>query len=241
MNQGQQHCWTKFNNDPRGPGPPRYGPRVTTKRRSRMPIDERRAQLLEAGLALFQEHSYADVSIEDIAQAVGVSKGLLYHYFGGKRSFYVAVVQEAADRLVEASRPDRSLPPPMQALAGMNAYLDFVQQRSGVFQALMQGGLGTDADVAGVIRDTRMLFAHHVLEGVGVSPDRPVFMLAARAYIGAVEAASLAWLEDPRITREQLMGTLLNTLEGTIRAAAALDPGAGLVIDPAIQNPLLPA
>jgi AcrR family transcriptional regulator len=205
-----------------------------------MPLDERRAQLLEAGLELFQEQSYADVSIEDIATAVGVSKGLLYHYFGGKRAFYVAVVQEAADRMVEAAKPDRSLPPALQAMAGMNAYLDFVQERAGVFKALMQGGLGTDPDVAAIVRDTRLIFAHHVLEGVGVSPERPVFMLAARTYIGGVEAASLAWLEDPRVTREQLMGLLLSALEGTIRAAAALDPEAGLVIDPDLHNPMLP-
>lgn len=218
----------------------RYGGPVTTKPRTRLALDERRAQLLAAGLQLFQEHSYEDVSIEDIAKAVGVSKGLLYHYFGGKRAFYVAVVQEAADRLVEAARPDRSLPPPMQALAGMNAYLDFVQERAGVFKALMQGGLGTDADVASIVRDTRLTFAHHVLEGVGVSPDRPVFMLAARTYIGAVEAASLAWLEDPQVSRDQLMATLLNTLHGTMAAAIALDPDAGVVVDGEIVNPLLP-
>lgn len=205
-----------------------------------MPLDERRAQLLEAGLRLFQEQSYEDVSIEDIAQAVGVSKGLLYHYFGGKRAFYVAVVREAAGRLVEAARPDRSLDPPLQALAGMSAYLDFVEQRAGVFRALMQGGLGTDPEVAGIVRETRTVFAHQILEGVGVSPDRPVFMMAARTYVGAVEAASLAWIEDPQLSREQLIGMLLNTLDGTMRAAAALDPEAGLVIDPAHKNPLLP-
>jgi AcrR family transcriptional regulator len=205
-----------------------------------MPLDERRAQLLEAGLLLFQEQPYADVSIEDIAKAVGVSKGLLYHYFGGKRAFYVAVVRLAAAHLVSAAEPDRSLTPPMQAIAGMNAYLDFVEQRSGVFQALMQGGLGTDPEVAGIVRDTRLVFAHQLLEGVGVSPDRPVFMAAARTYVGAVEAASLAWIEAPRLSREQLLGLLLSALDGTIRAAAALDPEAGLVIDPDEHNPLLP-
>jgi len=205
-----------------------------------MPLDERRAQLLEAGLALFQEQSYADVSIEDIAKAVGVSKGLLYHYFGGKRAFYVAVVRLAAEQLVAAAEPDHSLAPPMQAIAGMNAYLDFVAQRSGVFQALMQGGLGTDPEVAGIIRDTRLVFAHQLLEGVGVSPERPVFMAAARTYIGGVEAASLAWIEDPRVTREQLLGLLLSALDGIMRAAAALDPEAGLVIDPDAHNPMLP-
>lgn len=205
-----------------------------------MPLDARRAQLLEAGLQLFQEQSYEAVSIEDIARAVGISKGLLYHYFGGKRAFYVAVVREAADRLVEAARPDRTLDRPQQAIAGMNAYLDFVEQRSGVFLALMQGGLGTDPDVAGIIRDTRTLFAEQILEGVGVSPDRPVFRTAARSYVGTVEAASLAWLEDPSVGREALVALLLSALDGIMRAASALDPDAGLDLDPRTPHPLLP-
>ena len=213
---------------------------MTTKRRSRMPLDERRAQLLEAGILLFQEQSYEDVSIEDIAQAVGISKGLLYHYFGGKRSFYVAVFREAARRLVEAAEPDRTLERPQQAIAGMNAYLDFVEQRSGVFLALMQGGLGTDPEVAGIIRDTRLTFAQQILDGIGVSADRPVFLTAARSYVGTVEAASLAWLEDPKLERDALVGLLLSALDGIMRAASALDPDAGLDLDPRTPHPLLP-
>ena len=42
-----------------------------------MPLDERRAQLLEAGLQLFQEQPYDDVSIDDIARAVGVSERVI--------------------------------------------------------------------------------------------------------------------------------------------------------------------
>lgn len=206
-----------------------------------MPNDQRRAQLLEAGLVLFQDQSYEDVSIEGIARAVGISKGLLYHYFGGKRDFYVAVVREAADRLVHAVRPDRSLEPPLQAMAALHAYLDFVEQRSGIFQALMQGGLGSDPEVANIIRETRLVFAHQLLDGAGVSADRPVFMAAARTSVGAVEAASIAWLEDPRVDRDAMVGMLLAALDGTIRAAAALDPAAGLVVDPNRNNPLLPS
>ena len=47
--------------------------------RQRLQLDARRAQLLELGLRLFTERSYDGVSIDDIADAGGVSKGLLYH------------------------------------------------------------------------------------------------------------------------------------------------------------------
>ena len=213
--------------------------RVATKNRNRLQQDERRDQLLEAGLDLFQTKTYDEVSIDDIAKAVGVSKGLLYHYFGGKRAFYVAVVRLAADRLVAAVSPDRSLDPAAQAFTGLNAYLDFVESRSGVFVAFMQGGLGTDPEVEGIIRETRALFAQQMLDGAGVTGDRPVFTMAARTYVGAVEAASLAWMDDPRVTREQLIVTLLSGLNAILLAAAALDPDAGLEIEPNAHAALL--
>ena len=60
-------------------------------RRVRLQIDERRAQLIELGTRLFSTRSYEDISIDDVAEQAGISKGLLYHYFGGKREFYVEV------------------------------------------------------------------------------------------------------------------------------------------------------
>src|SRR5690242_4164925 len=68
--------------------------------RVRLDVDERRAQLVALGLAEFGTRTYDDVSIDLIAQAAGISKGLLYHYFPTKRAFYVACVREAAARLL---------------------------------------------------------------------------------------------------------------------------------------------
>jgi AcrR family transcriptional regulator len=58
---------------------------ATTSQRRRLTPDARRAELLRAGERVFTEAAYDDVSIEQIAEAAGVSKNLLYHYFGGKR------------------------------------------------------------------------------------------------------------------------------------------------------------
>ncbi|MBC7173252.1 MAG: TetR family transcriptional regulator, partial [Polyangiaceae bacterium] len=47
--------------------------------RQRRTVEERREQLLELGLELFSTRTYEDLSIDEIAQAAGMSKGLLYH------------------------------------------------------------------------------------------------------------------------------------------------------------------
>jgi AcrR family transcriptional regulator len=59
---------------------------------TRLSSDERREHLLHAGVELVGRHGTADISIEEIARAAGVSKGLLYHYFPTKTDFFVAVL-----------------------------------------------------------------------------------------------------------------------------------------------------
>src|SRR5947207_8992105 len=84
---------------------------MVAPRRVRLQIDERRAQLLALGIELFSTHSYDDISIDDVADAAGISKGLLYHYFQGKREFYVEVIREASLQLRRLTEPDPTPPP----------------------------------------------------------------------------------------------------------------------------------
>ncbi len=72
---------------------------MTDTSRARLSLDERRQQLLDLGLELFSQRPFEDISVEDIADAAGISRGLLYHYFPSKRDFYVAVVRVAAAEL----------------------------------------------------------------------------------------------------------------------------------------------
>ena len=48
----------------------------------RLDPGQRREQILDAANALFAERAYDEVSIEDIAGAAGVTRGLVHHYFG---------------------------------------------------------------------------------------------------------------------------------------------------------------
>ncbi|MEY3014468.1 MAG: hypothetical protein RIT45_3203, partial [Pseudomonadota bacterium] len=71
---------------------------------ARLQREARRAQLLELGLQVFADTPFDAVSVEDVAQRAGISKGLLFHYFGSKRGYYVATVQAAASALLEITR-----------------------------------------------------------------------------------------------------------------------------------------
>jgi AcrR family transcriptional regulator len=211
----------------------RHDPAVTVApARTRLQVDERRAQLLELGLRLFSERAYDEVSIDDIAREAGVSKGLLYHYFGGKRAFYVACVEAAAEALLERTTPDLSLPEDQRARVGLEAYLDFVEQRAGAYGALVRSGIGNDPEVAAILERTRSQIVDRMLAGLGLGEPRPVFRLAARSWIGQVEAACLEWLDRRDATRETLVKLLLGALHGTLLVAKSLDPEAPIAIGP---------
>src|SRR4051812_7691774 len=65
----------------------------TTPKFSRLDPRQRREQILDAANALFAERAYDEVSVEDIASAVGVNRGLVHHYFGGRKDVYVALLE----------------------------------------------------------------------------------------------------------------------------------------------------
>lgn len=167
--------------------------------RIRLETDERRRQLVDLGLSYFGGRAYDDVSIDDIASAAGISKGLLYHYFPNKRAFYVACVEEATERVLAACTQmagEKSAPPLERLDRGITAYLDYVHEHGRAYAGLMRSGVGVDPKVAVIVDRARERFVAHLLEGIAEAvPLTPRTKIALRGWVGFAEAATLAWVE----------------------------------------------
>ncbi len=188
--------------------------------RSYMSQDERNAQLLECGLRLFGQRSFVDVSIDDIAQAAGVSKGLMYHYFGSKRAFYTEVVRYAASKLAKAIAPDERRSGIENARHGLRAYFDFVAAHEDAYLALMLGGLGVDDLVQRILEETRQAIVLDILSGVGAAaPASAPLRAAVRSWLGAVEAAAVDWLAHRDVEVDILVKILSTSLFAQIVVA----------------------
>jgi AcrR family transcriptional regulator len=180
-------------------------------RRERLDVDERRAQLVRLGIDLFAARTYDEVSIDELARAAGVSKGLLYHYFPTKRDFYVATVREGAAELLARTDTPTHLSPLERMRAGLDAYLDYVEEHAPAYAALMRGGIGSDPEVARIVDETRGIFVERLLEGLPV-PLTPLVRVAARGHIGFCEAVVTDWLVNRAVDRaavRDLMGEVL--------------------------------
>ncbi|HUS62629.1 MAG TPA: helix-turn-helix domain-containing protein, partial [Acidimicrobiales bacterium] len=77
------------------------------RKRVRLDYDERRQLILAAGRRLFCQRPYSEVSMADLAEAAGVARGLLHHYFGSKRDLYLAVMRELI-QVPTIPRPDHA-------------------------------------------------------------------------------------------------------------------------------------
>jgi AcrR family transcriptional regulator len=184
--------------------------------RTRLSTDARRSQLLALGLELFSKHSYDDVSVDEIAQQAGISKGLLYHYFGGKRAFYIACLREASRELIATTTPPPAPPNPSLALDLMGAYFDFVEARADAYITLLTGGVGTDPEVAQIIAETRQVYVDHITMHLGLVAPSGLLRLTVRTWVGAVEVASLEWLRQRDTPRDLLIETLLHMLTAAL-------------------------
>jgi len=171
-----------------------------------MENDARRAQLLALGLGIFSTRAYDEVSMEDVARAAGISKGLVYHYFPTKRRFYVAALREAARQLLDQTEPDPAAPPEERLRKGLSGYLAFVEKHARAYTTLMRGGVGVDKQVSSVIEKTRAAFVERFFSAPELSGlETPALRLALRGWIGFVETTSLDWLERKEIGREALL------------------------------------
>jgi AcrR family transcriptional regulator len=97
--------------------------------------------LVETARELFASKGFAETSIEDIVRTAGVTRGALYHHFGGKADIFRAVVEDEAERLAERVQRAalKKRDPWQQIEAGclefLDACLDPAVQRIGLLDA----------------------------------------------------------------------------------------------------------
>jgi AcrR family transcriptional regulator len=202
---------------------------MATPRRSRLSTDARREQLVALGIDIFSERPFDEVSIDDIAAAAGISKGLLYHYFPSKRDFYVAVIRSAADKMQALTEPDPELAPRERLAAALERYLEYVETHARGYATVLRAGIGSDPAVAHIVEEVRGAMVERLLADLPVAAGGdgdapPALRVAVRGWVGFVEAASLDWLEHRELARADLRDMLVAALGGAVSAAAGADP-----------------
>lgn len=197
---------------------------MTSTARVRLSPAERRTQLLDLGVRLLATRSLDELSIDVLAEEAGISRGLLYHYFGNKQDFHEAVVRHAADDLIRTTAPQPHHDPLVRLGTSLAGYVDYVLANFAGYLSLVRGAASGNETVRAIYDEVRAaLTDRFFVDGSGspeLLPDTPTLRLLLRGWQAMAEEMVIAWIENPGdLTREDLLDLIGSTLLGVVGSA----------------------
>jgi AcrR family transcriptional regulator len=193
-------------------------------------------QTLGVAHGLFAERGYADVTMDEIAAKVGVTKPLLYNYFGNKERLYIACMEQAGGSLIETvGAAIAETGSPGDALgAGVRAFFAFLDSDRAAWAVLFDETLPNSGEVAEKVASYRGQIVALVSQSLLAQlPEarrgaaRVEIEALSAALLGAAEELARWWLRTEAISAEESAELLISTVEPGIRArseAAAKPP-----------------
>lgn len=193
---------------------------MTAAPRTRLSPDERREQLLDLGVRLLAHRSLDELSIDLLAEQAGISRGLLYHYFGSKQAFHEAVVRHAADDLIAQTAPPADGDPMQRLLTSVSAYVDYVVANHEGYLSLVRAAAGGNESLRAIYEDARSALNGRIfredLRGEILS-DTPAHRLVVRGWSAMVEELVLTWIDDPHgVGRDELLAIITGSLPAVV-------------------------
>jgi AcrR family transcriptional regulator len=192
------------------------------EQRRRLAPDARRRAIVHAARGLFAERPYGEVTTADVAQAAGVARSLVHHYFGGIRGVFLAVVSDGAGALAEVRTAGPETPLYERLAHNVAAALDVVAANRETWLAVAaHGPAAPDPEIRAI---AELAVNHSVVRALEVNADvlddTPATRLALRAFHAFSTEATLAWLTG-QATRANVEALLATTLRDVVTRAAA--------------------
>lgn len=185
----------------------------------RLPPDARRRQITDAARQLLSQRGDAAISTADVAQAAGVTRALVHHYFHGIGDLLDAVTGDLATGLATASLgAGTDLPAQQRIPRNVAAFLDMIEANRGVWLA---AAARTTADGTspgpGPLREAAL--EQILANNTDLITDTPWARLCLTGYLAYAETIARHWLAghaSRHDAQHALTGTLLHLLTDTI-------------------------
>ena len=163
----------------------------------RLPAAERREQLLATAINVFAERGFHNTSMNDIAEAAGVTKPVLYQHFASKRGLYRELLAEIGNDLRDTiAKATADAPSPRgQIDLGLAAYFRYLADNSSAFDLMFGAATRRDEEFAEEARRVETSIAELAAELIdveGLSWERR--LLLGNGIVGLAEGACRYWL-----------------------------------------------
>ena len=158
----------------------------------RLPAEQRRRQLLDVALDIFAERGFHSTAMDEVAQAAGVTKPVLYQHFPSKRALYVELLEDVGNQLLTqlTGATDRASTGRQRVEDGFGAYFRFVDENRSAFRLLFGASVRNDPEFA-VVADR---FVDRAAAVISTLIEIPVpeehRLMLANALVGIAEATS---------------------------------------------------
>lgn len=183
-----------------------------TATRQRLAPAERRQQIIDAARVLYSDRAYDDVSTAEVAEAAGVARGLINHYFGDKRELFLQVMRESI-LMPSQSLPDydgKSLEE--RARLTMDWILDAATTYGQAWvSASGAANLHGSSDIQAVVDEADDRAARLVLDALGL-PDTPHLRARLRPTAALTKAVCREWLQRGTFTRDEALDLLTDSV-----------------------------
>jgi AcrR family transcriptional regulator len=170
-----------------------------------MPRAEREEEMLEAAGQAFARRGFHDASMDAIAAAAGISKPMLYNYFGSKQGLYAAYIERSGRALLQSMREadSRGAPAAQRLRAGILAFLTYAEEHSAGWTILHRETLAQGGRLAEELSELR----ERVTQMLTRLFDDEAF---AHAFAGAGESLASWWLAHPEQSKERVANILMD-------------------------------
>ena len=186
-------------------------------RPTRMPRQERRVSLLDAAREVFTTKGYHASAMDDIAEAAGVSKPVLYQHFESKLDLYLALLDQSCESLVLIVQQaiDSTEHNADRVVAAMGAFYEFVSSTSGEFRFVFESDLTGDGSVQKRLWRVNDDIADRIAAVIAVDTALPPSQakLLAISMVGLAQVSARYWVSSdsapiPLEQAKQLVSTL---------------------------------
>ena len=164
----------------------------------RLPAAERRQQLLDVALEVFSRRGFHPTSMNEVAEAAGVTKPVLYQHFTSKRQLYLELLDDVGGRLLEAvaKATASAVGPREQVVNGLTAYFRFIATEPNAFTVLFGGGGRRDAEFGEAVARVEQTIADAVASLIEADIDPEHRRLLALGIVGMAETTGRHWIAE---------------------------------------------
>ncbi|WP_051063002.1 TetR/AcrR family transcriptional regulator [Ilumatobacter nonamiensis] len=164
---------------------------------SRLPATARREQILDVALDVFASSGFHGASMNDIAEAAGVTKPVLYQHFDSKRDLYKALLDEVGHRLLDsiAKATAEATDGKSQTHLGFRAYFRWVAVDNAGFRLLFGSGTSNDDEFTVSVAKITASAAEATAPLIAADISESSRHTLAHALVGMAEGASRRLVE----------------------------------------------